>query len=380
MNEAQKGFVDEVRNLLGPPVYIDPGTVPFVEVSDTERLCKNPLVSIICLTYNHAKYIDNAFRGFEEQVTTFPFEVIVGEDCSTDDTAERCKVFQKQHPDKVRLLTWTSNVGATANLLRCLAQCRGKYIAFCEGDDFWCCSSKLQEQADYLESHPECGLVHANANIVSDDHYKDVGKWNSTREEHICLQWDGAIQDILDRRVRISTGTVMLRRSVLELLQERYPQVYTRVRVLGDMQLWTGALSVSRQHYMARVVSSYTLSHNSATRSADPKKKLKFIGDVLEARLEINELFVGVNIANRLHFLDEHSCAMLFLAYQIMDRELLDSIVILRNSEGFVNNTSTRILLYFYRRNFNFACVHTVLRLLSLWNCGMKVISRVWDI
>lgn len=372
MNEAQEAFLGEVRRLLGPPVYIKPEEVPFVEISDPDRLCQSPLVSVVCITYNHSKYIEKTFRGFMEQVTSFPFEIIVGEDCSTDDTLEQCKVFQNQHPDKVRLLTWSSNVGSTANFLRCLMQCRGKYVAFCEGDDFWCCSSKLQKQADYLESHSECGFVHANANVISDDYKKDFSTWHSKLNEQFFFQWDNANQDLLDRKVQIATGTVMIRRSVLFSLLSRYPEVYTRVRALGDLQLWSGALSESRQHYMADVVSSYTLSNNSATRCADPRKRLKFIVDVLEARLEINELFVDANDANRLHLLDWHSSAMLYSAYQIMDRKLLDSIVNLRTSEGFINDTSTRILIYSYRRNFNFVFAHTMLRLRSLWSRAIK--------
>ena len=118
-----------------------------------------PLVSIKMITYNHAPFIAQAIEGVLQQKTNFPFELVIGEDCSTDGTRALVFEYQKKYPDIIRVVTSDENVGMKKNGLRVLAACLGKYIAFCEGDDYWHNLDKLQKQADYLDSHPECGLV-----------------------------------------------------------------------------------------------------------------------------------------------------------------------------------------------------------------------------
>ena len=121
-------------------------------IPDTEFLAKPPLVSVHMITYNRALYIRQAIDGVLAQNTTFPIELVIGEDCSTDGTREIVFEYQRQHPDLIRLVVSDSNVGASDNSRRSLALCRGKYIAFCEGDDYWTDSYKLQKQADFLGS------------------------------------------------------------------------------------------------------------------------------------------------------------------------------------------------------------------------------------
>lgn len=127
------------------------------------------LVSINCITYNHEKYIADALESFLMQKTSFDFEILVGEDCSTDGTRKVVERYALQYPDKVKLITSDSNVGFQRNMLRLFAHSQGKYIAICEGDDFWTDSSKLQIQVDYMEGHPECSLCfHAAEKVLVD--------------------------------------------------------------------------------------------------------------------------------------------------------------------------------------------------------------------
>jgi len=123
-----------------------------------------PMVSVVCITFNHKKYIRDAIEGFLMQETTFKIEILIGEDCSTDGTGTREIVFgyKKKYPDLIKVITSNSNVGMHANGIRTLNAVRGKYIALCEGDDYWIDPLKLQKQVDYMESHPGCSLsVHA---------------------------------------------------------------------------------------------------------------------------------------------------------------------------------------------------------------------------
>src|ERR1700690_2758382 len=112
---------------------------------------KEPLVSVKMITYNHAPYITRAIEGVLQQKTTFPFELIIGEDCSTDGTREIVFAYQKKYPDIIRVITSDKNVGMNINGLRTIKAGKGKYIALCEGDDYWHNPEKLQKKVDFLK-------------------------------------------------------------------------------------------------------------------------------------------------------------------------------------------------------------------------------------
>jgi glycosyltransferase involved in cell wall biosynthesis len=133
-----------------------------LEISEPEKLVSDPLVSIVMLIYNHAPYLEEAFQGVVSQQTDFPFEILIGEDCSSDESLAIAAEFQKRNPDKVRLITSDSNVGMAQNARRLVRAARAEFLAYCEGDDYWTDSGKLQKQIEYLRSHPDHGAVHTD--------------------------------------------------------------------------------------------------------------------------------------------------------------------------------------------------------------------------
>lgn len=158
---------------------------------------KTPLVSVCCITYNHAPYISQCVDGFLMQKTSFPFEIIINDDCSNDGTTEILKDYAIKYPDLIHLILHDENQ-YSKGIRRILATfvyplVKGKYIAICEGDDYWTDPYKLQKQVDYLESHPECGLIYTdfdmfyqNNNCFENDliksgHYPQI----SSFEEHL---------------------------------------------------------------------------------------------------------------------------------------------------------------------------------------------------
>ena len=115
-----------------------------------------PLVSINCITYNHCKYIRDALEGFLMQITNFPVEILIHDDASTDGTAEIIKEYEKQYPWLIKPVYQTENQYSKHNGTISKIQygrARGKYLAFCEGDDYWTDHYKLQKQVDFLESN-----------------------------------------------------------------------------------------------------------------------------------------------------------------------------------------------------------------------------------
>jgi len=111
------------------------------------------MVSVCMITYNHEKYIAQAIDGVLMQQTSFPFELIIGEDCSTDNTRKICEEYKAKYPDKIQLLLPDSNLGMKQNFISTLQACTSKYIAVCEGDDYWTDPCKLQKQVDFLEAN-----------------------------------------------------------------------------------------------------------------------------------------------------------------------------------------------------------------------------------
>ena len=115
----------------------------------------NPLLSVVTVTYNHEPFIAKCIEGVLMQQVSFPIELVIGEDCSTDGTRRICQEYAEKYPDLIRLIISDSNVGGLANERRVMTAARGKYVAYCEGDDYWTDPLKLKKQVDFLESHPE---------------------------------------------------------------------------------------------------------------------------------------------------------------------------------------------------------------------------------
>ena len=133
-----------------------------IEISDPSRLPEKPVVSVFMLTYNHGPYLAEAIDGVLKQQTDFPIELLIGEDCSTDNTREIALRYQRANPDVIRVIISTTNVGAGENRLRLTRAIRGEFIALCEGDDYWTDPAKLQRQVDYLRAHADVGAVHSD--------------------------------------------------------------------------------------------------------------------------------------------------------------------------------------------------------------------------
>lgn len=123
-------------------------------------------VSVLMLAYNHENYIRQALDSVVSQRTDFRFEVVIGEDCSTDATRQIIREYAERYPDLVKPLFRKKNLGASKNLVSTLRRCGGEYIAFLEGDDCWVDRDKLRKQADYLDAHSECAGVMTKVAVI----------------------------------------------------------------------------------------------------------------------------------------------------------------------------------------------------------------------
>lgn len=126
------------------------------------------LVSISCITYNQAPYIRQCLEGFLMQKTTFSFEVLIHDDASTDGTTEIIREYESKYPKIIKPLYEKENQwvkGRRGSAVFNHPRAKGKYIALCEGDDYWIDELKLQTQFDFMEKHPDCTMCFHNAKI-----------------------------------------------------------------------------------------------------------------------------------------------------------------------------------------------------------------------
>ncbi len=137
-----------------------------------DRTDSDLIVSVIAITYNHEKYIKQALESIVNQTTNFKFEVIVADDCSTDDTQNIIRNFSKTYPDLIIPILREKNIGPQKNFKDAIMRARGKYIALCEGDDFWTDTSKLQSQVEYFQSHHGTSLCFHPVNVFYEGVYK----------------------------------------------------------------------------------------------------------------------------------------------------------------------------------------------------------------
>ena len=172
-----------------------------------------PLVSVWMITYNHEPFVAQAIQGVLMQQCNFSFELVIGEDCSTDKTWSICHDYAKANPN-INLLTNTSNLGSSANAYRTFQSCRGKYIALCEGDDYWIDPLKLQKQVKLLEDNSECSMCVAKTKMIEDEQQiKILGCGDKRKYEFL---------DILHGPY-FHTSTYLIRKEYLDIFHKADP-------------------------------------------------------------------------------------------------------------------------------------------------------------
>lgn len=140
------------------------------EIMENWKIQKNPIVTILCATYNHENYIEEAIDSFLIQETNFPFEIIIHDDASADNTVNKIKTYAEKYPNIIKIILQKENqyskgIWFEKVFLFMLENAKGKYYAVCEGDDYWIESKKLQIQIDLMEKNPECHMSFHAAEI-----------------------------------------------------------------------------------------------------------------------------------------------------------------------------------------------------------------------
>lgn len=230
-----------------------------------------PLVSIRCITYNHANFIRKTLDGFLQQDTDFPFEILIHDDASTDETEDIIREYEKKYPHIIVAMYEEENQLSRGNsiLFRKLIneKLRGKYVAWCEGDDCWTDKSKLQRQIDYLEEHPDYSLCYHPVEYISEED-KIVG--DDTRFKCDC--------DV-DTRTIIARGGLFCATCSLVYRKEDF-LYWPRFRMMADIEDYPLQIHLAlrgKVRYINRIMGAYRVASSgswTATMKRDSQKML----------------------------------------------------------------------------------------------------------
>lgn len=239
----------------------------YTEVSDPAVIALTPLVSVLMITYNHGPYLADAIEGVIAQQTDFPIELLIGEDCSTDNTREVALDYQRRYPQLIRVIYSEKNVGAALNFKRIVVESRGEYAALCEGDDWWCNPNKLQLQIEIFKSDPTIGAVHGDHAFARRIKNKWVithkkGRWFSKTPSYPIT---GNLFPTIFSNYCLTTYTVVYKKSIVKGFISS--DFFDRDAIAIDIILAAFCCAKWRVSVVNQVLSVYRLSPNSAARS-----------------------------------------------------------------------------------------------------------------
>lgn len=241
-------------------------------------------VSIVCITYNQAKYLEETLKGFVNQVTNFKYEIIIHDDASSDETLDIISSYQKAYPELFKVIAQAVNQysqNVDLPLLNCFDLIQGQYVAFCEGDDFWTDKHKLQIQTDFLDSNPDYGLVFTDFDVL----YQVTGLKKKSCFNNFPHKYPLATEfnKFLVARSYMAPCTWLMRREYI---------YHPKNQVLDATFCWLlDILSVTKIHYIDRVTTTYRVLEESASHSKSYEKMLNRENDIFAAQLRYAKEF-----------------------------------------------------------------------------------------
>lgn len=227
------------------------------------------VVSVCMITYNHETFIREAIEGVLMQKITFPIELIIGEDCSTDNTRKIVLEYAEKYPEIIRPILPEINLGMMKNFIKTMEASKGKYIALCEGDDYWTDPYKLQKQVDILEANENIVAVATNAAVCDFN-------GNTIQKEKIVISpdnKDGAynLHEFFSKGIQYPTLTVVFRNREMDFIKSKMQ--YLSNPFLGDWTLWVLLHTLGDFYFINQVTASYRVNPNSVTHTVNAVKR-----------------------------------------------------------------------------------------------------------
>lgn len=231
----------------------------------------NIMVSICCTTYNHEKYIEEAIKSFLMQKVNFKFEILIHDDASTDNTANIIRKYEEKYPNLIKPIYQKENQyskGISVSKIL-YEKAQGKYIAICEGDDYWTDPYKLQKQIDYMEANPKCGLCSHAVEKYDEKLKKVVGIIKPYEKDQKIIMKDLILVGML-----IATDSVVVRKENL-----KFPKFYLEC-IVGDFPFNIIHATQDYGYFFSEVMSAYRINTGTSwvdknTKGYENDRKLK---------------------------------------------------------------------------------------------------------
>jgi glycosyltransferase involved in cell wall biosynthesis len=204
-------------------------------------------VSVCMITYNHEKFIAQAIESVMMQKASFGYELVIGEDCSSDATRDICVAYKEKYPGRILLLLRKKNLGMMPNFIQTLQACQGEYIALCEGDDYWTSLYKLQKQVDFLDSHPGFAICSHNVKVVREGAPGSGHEWLGAKRKEVSV-----LEDLLREGSSGATCSLVFRNRVFG----DFPAWYHIIQG-GDWALQVLCASRGKLYYFREVMGVY---------------------------------------------------------------------------------------------------------------------------
>lgn len=311
---------------------------------------REPKISVIVLAYNQEHLIGRTLDSIVAQECDFPFEIIVGEDHSTDGTLKVCRRYAEKYPGIIRIFANSSNKGLLDNYYDCILEARGEYIADCGGDDFWIDTRKLQKQAALLDSDPKITIVHTGWNYYDEN-------TGSTRRYKAELRHPGLLKPVsepgelfvpmlADRGGPvIHLCTSMFRRDTLMKCYRADTALFRNKEFFcEDFQLSTSMAREGKVAYMPEVTLNYSVGKPSVMSEKSMRKifsnylsSIKLLHYIVRQNNVDSRLIAG-NYADKLHYI-------LTMAFRLGDRGMRDEVTRWYEKTGTTPSAKSRMLL-----------------------------------
>lgn len=249
----------------------------------------NPLVSVGIITYNQEKYIEQCIDSILMQKVNFTYEIIIGEDCSPDNTREILLKYKEKYPDIIKLILHDKNIGPAQNGNGVKRVTTGKYYVGIEGDDFWIDENKLQKQFDFLESHPEYSAVGHNLYYAKPNGEVIYSAVESKKDRVFTMN------DYLKKGVFIHCNTIF-RRNYFTNPDEKYKRLRSSYTTMGDIATLALFFDKGDIYYMGEPMLAHRLtdaSDNASFSQTEKKGLIKYTKMFFQITDALDEYFEG---------------------------------------------------------------------------------------
>tara|TARA_Y100001954_G_scaffold24333_1_gene22180 strand:- start:19003 stop:19935 length:933 start_codon:yes stop_codon:yes gene_type:complete len=238
-------------------------------------------LTVLILVYNHGEFLDKCLKSVFFQKCSFDFEVLVGEDCSTDNSLEICKKFEEKYPRQFKLFRRRKNIGMLKNFYDLIENATGEYTVFLEGDDFWTNINKLEWQVKALESNLDCNICYHNVKMFFEKGLVGNEKLYVKKKQPLKV----GVETVIESEVFMHTSSLMIR---TEMIKNSPPSFLDYS--MADIPITIFALrDGSFAFYLDEVMSCYRKNIGGITFKLN-KERIKTVKNYILMYRDLNEL------------------------------------------------------------------------------------------